>query len=570
MSAATAEHAGYAYSRQLALDDRRATGTVYTPPHVASFVLDLAGYTSDQPIEQIRLLEPACGCGAFLELAMDRLAARLVTQGVELTTEQGANTFIRLASENLHGVDIDERACGLAASLLQQRADQLATAATEEFRPSIRHEDFLAGPGVGLFNSEPRYHLIVGNPPYVSTQRLDGQAKERLRRRYRTAHGRIDLYAVFFERGLELLQEQGRLAFITPDKYLVSGSGTRLRQLLGEQASVQTIARFTSHRVFAQAATVPCVTVLQRGRVDTPPQRLDCTSSSDSVQVQSRHSVTVPERGEPWYLIPRHVHALADQIQGSWPRLSAFSERISAGIATGRDGVYVISSDVARDLEDELIRPAVRGQEIGKGTLLPTPSRIIVPYRRGELVDIHDYPRIEAYLTEHREELAKRHCVRVWGKAWYDLHDPWPPVLERSGRLLLPDLANSNRFAFDTSGRIPLHSAYYIVPRDIDGAYLAAVLNSDLMEFMIRLRAPVVKDGFSRYRKQFLVDLPIPVPVPQEARALARMLEDGDFDELNQRVARLFGLGRSQRVMVAAAVARIRRGDTPWGSRDGT
>src|SRR4051812_1885171 len=48
-------------------------GQVFTKPHVASLMLDLAGYTPDRPLEKMRLLEPGCGDGSFLIEAAKKL-----------------------------------------------------------------------------------------------------------------------------------------------------------------------------------------------------------------------------------------------------------------------------------------------------------------------------------------------------------------------------------------------------------------------------------------------------------------------------------------------------------------
>src|SRR5439155_25778739 len=79
------------------------------------------------------------------------------------------------------------------------------------------------------------------------------------------ASGRIDLYTLFIERSLTLLAPRGRLAFVTPNKCLVSVTSRPLRALLLAEGAVETIVNFRSHRVFEDAATVPCIIVFERG-----------------------------------------------------------------------------------------------------------------------------------------------------------------------------------------------------------------------------------------------------------------------------------------------------------------
>ncbi|MDV7397934.1 hypothetical protein RZS08_41420, partial [Arthrospira platensis SPKY1] len=50
-----------------------ARGAVFTRTEVVDFILDLAGYTEDQPLHEKRLLEPSFGGGDFLLPIIERL-----------------------------------------------------------------------------------------------------------------------------------------------------------------------------------------------------------------------------------------------------------------------------------------------------------------------------------------------------------------------------------------------------------------------------------------------------------------------------------------------------------------
>ena len=53
-----------------------AHGVVLTKPHVVELILTLAGYTSDRDLPSMTLLEPACGHGVFVVLAVGRRGQR--------------------------------------------------------------------------------------------------------------------------------------------------------------------------------------------------------------------------------------------------------------------------------------------------------------------------------------------------------------------------------------------------------------------------------------------------------------------------------------------------------------
>jgi hypothetical protein len=228
--------------------------------------------------------------------------------------------------------------------------------------------------------------------------------------------------------------------------------------------------------------------------------------------------------------------------------VAALTRRISAGFATGLDSVFVAPSAALAHVEPELRRRAVRGRDVLTHRIDDPGLEIIIPYRFAgdgtpSLVELAEYPCARAYLETARDELSRRHCVRVWDKAWFDLHDPVPMDLAAQPKILVPDLASSNRFAFDPGERCPLHSAYYLLPTDeVDPLYLTAVLNSRPIEFLVRLLAPIAKDGFSRYRKQFLAPLPVPHASRKDQRAVRRAVEAGDHARAESLVIRSFAL----------------------------
>ena len=49
-------------------------GVIYTKRWVVDFVLDLAGYVSGSGITNKVIVEPSCGCGAFMVSIVERLA----------------------------------------------------------------------------------------------------------------------------------------------------------------------------------------------------------------------------------------------------------------------------------------------------------------------------------------------------------------------------------------------------------------------------------------------------------------------------------------------------------------
>lgn len=540
--------ASYAYAEALPLDERRRSGTVYTPAALASFILDQAGCTGEALLKGGAVLDPACGGGVFLVEALRRVANYL-GNGRPLRGRRRTQ-LLSYVKRKLYGIDVDPHARQLTVDAVAEEAERLAPGAAVRvfLDTNIIVDDFLLGDAASDLPpvKSGGFGFVVGNPPYVSTTRLAATQKPVLRSLFATAIGRVDLYTLFFERALPLLAQSGVLAFITPDKFLASETSRTLREHLLRHARVRSIARFDSHKVFPDAAVVPCVTVLDRIS-RTEIELLSCHSDRGGpVSILSRSSSPSDALGSaPWQFRATGLLDIVERIRAGCPTLANLAKRISAGPATGRDQIFVRKRGELDCIEPELVKHAVRGRDVAAFKITDARLDVLLPFdfskAEPQLITLSKFPRAKRYLEKHRRELETRHCVRVWEKAWYDLHDSPTHDVAKETKIIVPDIAESCRFAVDSGGYFPLHSAYYAILEDgstID--YVTAIMNSKVVEFIIRLLAPVAKDGFSRFRRQFLAAIPIPMPDLATRRSIVRASRStGDLDDAAMHLFRV-------------------------------
>src|SRR5579872_4272910 len=139
-------------------DERRREGRYYTPPVLVRFLVEktlgpLVEDRSPDEILALRILDPACGAGAFLLGALDFLATTLERRGMARS-----RATERLVNGTLLGIDIDDDAIATA-----RRALALASGA----RPrGLRKANALGDRGLARAASVPRLDAVIGNPPY--------------------------------------------------------------------------------------------------------------------------------------------------------------------------------------------------------------------------------------------------------------------------------------------------------------------------------------------------------------------------------------------------------------------
>ncbi len=81
-----------------------------------------------------------------------------------------------------------------------------------------------------MFGITAGFDIVIGNPPYIQLQKNSGQlAKLYEKQNYQTFARTGDIYALFYEKGMQLLKDNGILAYITSNKWMRAGYGEKLR-----------------------------------------------------------------------------------------------------------------------------------------------------------------------------------------------------------------------------------------------------------------------------------------------------------------------------------------------------
>jgi len=454
-------------------------GFVPTPDATVDLMVEKL-FRGAPPSADSKLLDPGSGRGAFID-------------GVIRYCERH-----RLAVPKIVAVESDP-----------VHADFLRSRFRDSDRIVVRESDFLTAP-------VESYDYIIGNPPYVPITGLSDRERSLYRERFATAVGRFDLYLLFFERALKSLRPGGRLVFITPEKYLYVATAAPLRRLLAS-ASVSEL-HFAPEDTFENRITYPLITTV------------DACAGRGEVRVihrdGSQRVLRTPLPATSWLPLVR-----AADTPGDVPTLADVAVRISCGIATGADSVFVLRNE---DVPPQLRRyayPTLSGRDVVDRKLPSSRHRMLVPYRAdGTLLSEGELGPLGEYLQqpEHYTRLVRRTCVKR--KPWYAFHET-PPLRDvLQPKILCKDIGARPVFVVDRDGSIlPRHSLYYIVPlvpAMLDE--LADYLNSETAARWLSDHCQRAANGFLRVQSHVLKRLPLPPRLQPPAAQLTLVAADAE------------------------------------------
>ena len=208
----------------------------------------------------LKILDPACGSGAFLNQALNSLLEEhaFIDEGIK--TLMGGSVLglydvkKGILENNLYGVDINAEAVEIAKLSLWLRtvesgrklnklADKIKVGNSLIDDRSVAEDAFVWEEEFAEVFEQGGFDVVIGNPPYVRQELLTSEMKEYFKTIYKTHHNSADLYIPFIEKGINLLSKNGKFSFIFPNKWLKAKYGKPLRLWLKDK-NLDEIYRF--------------------------------------------------------------------------------------------------------------------------------------------------------------------------------------------------------------------------------------------------------------------------------------------------------------------------------------
>ena len=543
--------------KHLGVSGMEERGAIFTRPEVVNFILDLVGYTENEPIVERRVLEPSFGDGEFLIPIARRLLSCYTRQ---FRHQQCAR---RVLGECVRAVELTETA-------FEKTRERLKVTSVDSGLPLpdvyflldrwLVNGDFL------LENLSASFDYVVGNPPYVRQELIPDVLIREYRRHLNTIYDRADLYVPFIEKSLLLLAPKGTLGFICADRWTKNRYGGPLRKLVAKRFHLKYYVDMTDTPAFLTEVTAyPAVTVISNE--EPGPTRLAHKPSVDAsslsalartLRSQSQNSrVTevsgITSNSDPWVLEAFDNLKLVRRLEAEFPPIEQAGCKVGIGVATGADSVF-ISNFEDLDIEEDRKLALVRTKDIKDGTVHWEGFGVINPFAMaGHLVDLSHYPKLAAYLGNHEQVLRRRHVGENNPAAWYRTIDRIYPDLAIKPKLLIPDINGTSQIVYEDGHLYPHHNLYFITSEEWDLYALRGVLMSGIARLFVSTYSTKMRGGYLRYQAQYLrrIRLPRWTSIPTDIRTmLISAAETQDAEVCRWATSKLYNLSSEERAII--------------------
>lgn len=385
-----------------------------------------------------------------------------------------------------------------------------------------------------MFGMKDGFDIVIANPPYIEFKKLGSEAKKTISH-YVSAKGKYDIYVVFIEFASKVLKTNGVLTLINPTTFMQKDFGQEIRKHIKNNLKIVCILDFNDFQVFSDVTNYTGVFIFQKivktdygfdyHRYSNSKTKIDYQEFAQSLGKTSSMNfkkyirVDSSDLENPrWIFRENNLGMLLKKIEEDTLTLRKISESIFQGIASGKDEVFYISkNEIEREsLEEEILRPLIKGKDIKAYLLNWSGTYVIYPYKEDSSAIEENqlkmlYPGVYKYFLKNKSKLAGREYFENSTKLWYELWNQRQYSNFKKLRIVVPEISDNNKFAL-TDKFFGNTKTYHIVLKENSREnyqYVLGILNSKLIDFYYKNISTPHAGGFFAYKTQFLNDIPI-------------------------------------------------------------
>jgi len=477
-------------------------------------------------LEGLKIVDPACGSGAFLTASFRYLLSEHKWIQTELG-KAGAGLFDyhdidkQIIEKNLFGVDINSASVGIAKlSLWLQTAKR--DRPLSNLMNNIKSANSLLSDWDELFPeimANGGFDCVIGNPPYVGEKgRKDifRPIREVFKDRYET---NSDIFYFFFMKSIDILKENGNFGFITTNYFLTADGAVKLRKELKERTAIYNIINFNEMKLFESAlGQHNIITIFKKTtkalntnitNVISPDNitQEQLFKNSDEVEIFTVKSNELYDGNKNYIRVSKQGNSLEKVFTKMTSNSKFISEicLLGVGFKTGtdkivkkdidkvyeikpininlKDGVFILNEEEYNKIkpENELIYKCYKSSDIEQYSSSSWKSLYVIWTNKD--TNIETYPNIKNHLEKYKKILDFKMQDRGETLPWFSNYRARDnDVFTNKDKIVFPYRSKLNIFSYSNSDYFGSGDILYLRQKDknFNIKYVLALLNSKL------------------------------------------------------------------------------------------
>ncbi|MCL1892824.1 MAG: N-6 DNA methylase [Holophagaceae bacterium] len=333
-----------------------------------------------QELLTLKVLDPACGSGAFLTQALNFLLSEgkaidrhyeELTGNIRYSTDNSEEDEEfhwknKILANNIYGVDNNPESAEITKLSLWLNSAQLGKKLNHldqniKVGDSLVHDDDIAEGGAGFdwqgvtgfqeIMENGGFDIVIGNPPYVNIDKFGHGSPifQYLQSHYSDVYmDKSDVLFYFIKKGIDLLKDDGILGFIVSNAFLYSDKAKKLRNYILKTCSVLKIVNFEQYQVFKDADITTCILLLQKNKLNSDTKVLafkekdyDEATIFEALHDRDGFFGVALQSDAPFALVNDKIAAINERIDGNHKRLGEILH-VGKGMETAADDVFSI------------------------------------------------------------------------------------------------------------------------------------------------------------------------------------------------------------------------------------
>jgi len=375
-----------------------------------------------------------------------------------------------------------------------------------------------------VLNDEGKYlgfDTVIGNPPYVQMQSMKEMSKIYKTFNYTTFQSTGDLYALFYEKGEQILSDNGYLGFITGSAWLRSNYGKALRKFFIDKTSIIELIDFSDCEIFDSATVLTNIMLFKKAEQNFPAKAIRFTKKDQNrldelKNVFDKESIFLENLTEnSWVISDKTTFKIKNKVEEQGVKLIDWNIEIYRGILTGFNEAFIINKEkrdelIAKDEKSkEIIKPILRGRDIQKYYKKFNDLYIINTHnglrREGiQPIDVNNYSAIKSHLDKFSNRLIKRSDK---GVTPYNLRNCAYLEAFDKPKIIFPNMTKFLPFLYDNKGFYTNQKCYIITGVSLE--YLVSFFNSNLFKFCFEDNFPELQGNTRELNKVIFEQIPV-------------------------------------------------------------